>query len=38
MPDGGYVSLDTLERFYENSEMVCADPAQLAQFVFLIRN
>lgn len=31
MPDGGYVKLDELEKFYENSEMVCADPSQLAQ-------
>lgn len=31
MPDGGYVRLSELPKFYENSEIVKGDPLQLAQ-------
>lgn len=31
MPDGGYVTISELPKFYENSEVVKGDPTQLAQ-------
>lgn len=34
MPDGGYLRLSELEKFYENNNFVRGDPQQVAKYFF----
>lgn len=35
MPDGGYLRLSELEKFYENNTLVRGDPQQVAKFALV---